>query len=83
MDLSKRFSAANLQKNGVLKCIYAAKSNRERRDAGNRFGRGVREFFQPGGADLIRAPGLVDDESELLKHDVQEMIGMNASSQQP
>src|SRR3954451_16406135 len=82
MESTEATTASYVEEAGVLKRIRTASRNRERASARDRLDDRLSELFQPGCADLVRLPRGLSHKTQLLKHDVQEMVWMQAHAAQ-
>src|SRR5215212_3981368 len=79
---SQATALSHVEEDGVLKRIRPAKLDRKLPATRDRLDDSLSELFQPGWADLVRPPRELSHKTQLLKHDVQEMIWVQAHASQ-
>src|SRR5687768_16266121 len=82
MKPSEWASAPHVEERGVLKRVRAAKADRESSCGRDWLDDCLRELLQPGRADLVRATRGLNHKTQFLKHDVEEMVRVQANASQ-
>ena len=82
MQPGERTAPSNLEEHRILECVDASQRDRQSTHTRDQLNDRLGELFEPGLADLVWLARRRDDKAQLLEHDVQEMIGVDANTAQ-
>ena len=78
----ERTASSHVQEDRILERIGASKCDRPGTRTRDRLDDRLGKLFEPRSADLVRLTRVFDDKPQFLKHDVQEMIGVQANARE-